>query len=118
MIIKLYCVVIKKRKMTIQLNADNHITLTEKFREILNAQLSAELHRFSEHITRIEVHLADENGDKKGLNDKRCTIEARIEGRQPIAVTSHANSTDQAVNVAIDKLISSLDTIFDRIKSH
>ena len=58
-----------------------------------------------------EVHLSDENGNKESENDKRCMIEARLKGRQPIAVTDVADTYDHAVNGAIDKLKTSLDTI-------
>jgi hypothetical protein len=84
----------------------------------LNDLLSEELSRFSEHITRLEVHLSDENGSKEGINDKRCLLEARLEGRQPIAVTALANTYELAVNNAIHKLISSLDTIVEQIRRH
>ena len=53
--------------------------------------------RISDHITRVEVHLSDENGDKDGQNDMRCMMEARLEGRQPIAVTHQAATLDEAV---------------------
>ena len=36
--------------------------------------------RFSAHITRVEVHLGDENAGKRGSDDKRCMMEARLEG--------------------------------------
>ncbi|MFZ1259914.1 MAG: hypothetical protein WAQ93_05510, partial [Chitinophagaceae bacterium] len=71
--------------MTIQLNADKNLTIHEAFGNKLKDMLNDELSRFSESITRIEVHLSDENGPKKGLNDKRCLLEARLERRQPIA---------------------------------
>ncbi len=73
--------------MTIQLNTDNNLSVHQAFGTKLDSLLAEELRRFSEHITRLEVHLADENGSKKGINDKRCLLEARIEGRQPIVVT-------------------------------
>jgi ribosome-associated translation inhibitor RaiA len=68
----------------------------------------------SDNITRVEVHLKDEDGDKKGKNDKRCMIEAHLEGRQPIVVTDHANTLNQALDGAIDKLISMIESIFGR----
>ena len=104
--------------MTILFNTDHNSTASEKFRASLTDQITGELSRFSEHITRLEVHLADENGNKEGINDKRCIIEARVEGRPPMAVTNHANTHEQAVNGAIDKLKASLNTVFDRLKSH
>jgi len=45
-------------------------------------------------------------------------MEARIEGKQPIAVTSQANSIEMAVTGAISKLENSLKTIFGRMKDH
>ncbi|MDZ4809966.1 MAG: HPF/RaiA family ribosome-associated protein [Bacteroidota bacterium] len=104
--------------MTIQLNTDKNISVHEAFGTKLNDLLSKELSRFSEHITRLEVHLSDENGSKEGLKDKKCLLEARLEGRQPIAVSGLANTYELAVNSAIDKLKASLDTILGRIRFH
>ncbi len=104
--------------MTIQFNADNNLTLHEEFRDKLKDLLSEELSRFSHHITRLEVHLSDQNSHKQGQNDKKCLIEARIEGRQPIAVTAGANNYELAVDEAIDKLKSSLETISGQMSSH
>ena len=104
--------------MTIQFNTDHNITGNEHFTGPLSDQIAGELSRFKEHVTRIEVHLADENGSKEGINDKRCTLEARVEGKPPIAVTCHANTVEQAVDGAIDKLRAALDRVFDRLKEH
>lgn len=104
--------------MTIQFNADNNLTIHEEFRDKLQDLLSEELSRFSEHITRLEVHLSDENGHKHGQNDKKCLLEARVEGRPPIAVSAGANNYEIAVDDAVDKLKSSLDTIFGRLGKH
>ena len=80
--------------------------------------IEEELANFSSHITRIEVHLADENSQKRADNDKRCMLEARIENRKPIAVTSYANTVDQAASDALDKLKASLATIIGRLRNH
>ncbi len=104
--------------MTIQINTDNNLSVHEAFGNKLDDLLSEALSRFSEHITRLEVHLSDENGSKDGINDKRCLLEARLEGRQPIVVTQIANNYEQAVHGAIDKLKSSLATIIGRLRNH
>ncbi|HQW43012.1 MAG: HPF/RaiA family ribosome-associated protein [Chitinophagaceae bacterium] len=104
--------------MTIQLNADKNLTIHEAFGNKLKDMLNDELSRFSESITRIEVHLSDENGPKKGLNDKRCLLEARLERRQPIAVTEFSDTHENAVIGAIDKLKASLTTKLGRLKNH
>ena len=104
--------------MTIQINTDNNLSVHEAFGNKLEDLLSEELSRFSEHITRLEVHLSDENGSKEGVNDKKCLLEARLEGRPPIVVTQVANNYEQAVHGAIDKLKSSLATITGRLRSY
>jgi ribosome-associated translation inhibitor RaiA len=104
--------------MTIQINTDKNLSVHEAFEAQLDGLLSKELSRFSEHITRLEVHLSDENGNKQGLDDKKCMIEARLEGRQPIAVTERANDYERAVSGAIEKLKASLDTIVGKLRHH
>jgi len=103
--------------MTIQFNTDKTIAGSEELTTPYIAKMEQQLDRFSEYITRIEVHLSDKNGKKGGLDDIRCMIEARLEGRQPIAVTADADSKDQAISAAIDKLKNSLDTILGKLKN-
>lgn len=102
--------------MTIQFNTGNHVTQSEEHRESLKVYISKEFETYNHHITRLEVHLSDENGIKSGINDKRCMLEARVEGLQPIAVTSNANTYEQALDGAIDKMKASLKTILGRAK--
>ncbi len=104
--------------MIIQINTDKNLSLNEAFASKLEDILSDELNRFSEQITRLEVHLSDENGAKVGQNDKRCMIEARLEGRQPMAVTADADTHEHSVSEAINKLKHSLDSILGRLKNH
>ena len=104
--------------MKIQFNTDSNITESKELRDSLIALISEGLSRFSEHITRLGVHLSDENSLKEGLNDKRCLLEARLEGRQPIAVKNQANNLENAVTGAVDKLKSSLDTKIGRSKNY
>jgi hypothetical protein len=37
------------------------------------------------------VKFSDENSDRDSENDKRCVLEARLKGLQPLVVTSHAD---------------------------
>jgi len=104
--------------MTIQFNTDNKVTVSEELRAPLISSISEGLSRFSRQITRVEVHLSDENGDKEGLNDKRCMIEARLAGMKPIAVTNHGNTHEQAVEGAVEKLKTSLETIIGRLRNY
>jgi ribosomal subunit interface protein len=104
--------------MQIQLNTDAHIEATEALTAQVNATVEQTLKRFSEHITRVEVHLSDENGDKSGQLDQRCLLEARLEGRQPVAVTEHAATLEQAVHGAAQKLARLLDSTLGRLHDH
>lgn len=104
--------------MQIQFNTDKNVHRNEGLIASSTTLISEELSRFSQQITRVEVHLADEDGNKKGFNDKRCTVEARLAGMKPIAVTDHANTHELAVSGAIDKLKTSLDKITGRLKNY
>jgi ribosome-associated translation inhibitor RaiA len=104
--------------MKIQFNTGRNIIGSDELRASLTSLISGELNRFKDHITRLEVHLSDEDSNKNGVNDKRCMIEARLEGMQPIAVTNHADSHELAVTGAVDKLKSSIDTIEGRLKNY
>lgn len=101
--------------MRIFFNTDKTIHWNQKHNDHFTTLIQEELERFSTHITRIEVHLSDENGPKDGLNDIRCLIEARLEGRQPIAVSDQSDTIEQSVSGAIDKMKTSLKTILERL---
>lgn len=99
--------------MTVQINTDKNIEWDERHGDHFSGLIKDELDRFSEHITRVEVHISDENAGKKGVNDIRCLMEVRIEGKQPIAASDQADSIEQSVSGAITKIKASLKTNFD-----
>ena len=100
--------------MQIQINTDHNIEGREALSNHVSGIVETALNRVSDHITRVEVHLSDENGDKSGQNDKRCMLEARLEGRQPIAVTHQAATLEQAVDGAADKLVRLIESTLGR----
>ncbi len=104
--------------MIIQINTDTNVSGKENRNASLNAMLTEGLSRFSDQITRLEVHLSDEDGNKDGLNDIRCMLEARLKGRPPVAVTNQANSGDQAVKGAMEKLTNALTTSLGRLRNY
>lgn len=104
--------------MTIQFNTDKNLTVHEEFNSKLTALLEKKMNRFSDNITRLEVHLSDDNGGKFGQNDKKCLLEARIEHRSPVAVSAEGSSYETAVEGAVEKMRSALDTIFGRLSDH
>ncbi len=102
--------------MKIQFNSENNVSEGEEFREKLTSMISKKLSRFDKYITRLEVHLSDENSAKSGPNDKRCLIEARMEGRQPVAVTDQAESYIEAAAGAAGKIKAALNSMIGRMK--
>ncbi len=103
--------------MQIQMNTDANIEGHEAMATQLSSVVEKALKHVSDHITRVEVQLSDENSDKKGGNDEmRCVMEARLEGRQPVAVTHHAATVDQAVDGAADKLTRLIESTLGRLR--
>lgn len=104
--------------MTIQLNTDKNLTIHQEYEDKIHSQIKAALSRFSDLITRIELHLSDENGSKDGLEDKRCLIEAKVSSKEPIAVCSFGKNYDLAIAGALTKLKSTLETVAGKMKSY
>ncbi|TLP72863.1 HPF/RaiA family ribosome-associated protein [Maribacter sp. ACAM166] len=103
--------------MIIQINTDKTISGDKNMQEYFNSQVKESLERYQSHITRIEVHLKDENGKKDGLNDISCLLEARLEGRQPIVATNQADNIELALTGALTKIETAIETILGRIKN-
>ena len=102
--------------MELQFNTSNQVTATPEMearaREIVEGALS----RFARRLTRVELHLGDENSPQKGGSaDIRCSLEARPEGLRPIAVTHHDADPDAAMRGAARKLARALDNEFGKL---
>jgi ribosome-associated translation inhibitor RaiA len=104
--------------MEVLVNTDSSVQGHEALATDVERAVRHALERFSDRITRVEVHLSDENSHKHGATDKRCLMEARIAGRQPTAVTHHAEDLTKAVAGASDKLKRALDTVFGKLATH
>jgi len=104
--------------MKVQFNTDKTINGDEKSTLYFTGLVENGLKRFDSHISRVEVHLSDENGTKEGVKDIRCLMEVRLDGKQPIAITSQENTEEKAISQAIEKMKSSLDTIIGKLQNH
>ncbi len=104
--------------MLIQLNTDHNITGNAELAREVESILTSDMERFEKQITRLEVHLKDSNGPKKGPEDKRCQIEARLAGLRPVSV-SHADATlSQAISGASEKLKHLLTSTLGELNHH
>lgn len=94
--------------MRIQINT--HDTAgDDDFTGRVEAAIAAGLERFTDQLTRVEVHLADVNAKKGGAADKRCMIEARPSSHKPVAVTHQAETIPLAIDGALEKARKALD---------
>jgi hypothetical protein len=73
------------------------------------------LKRFTDRLTRVEVHLTDVNSHKFGTTDKRCMVEVRPARHRPLSVTNGARTVKQSVGGALTKMRSALQTFFDKM---
>jgi ribosome-associated translation inhibitor RaiA len=102
--------------MQIQVNTDNQIEGSEALNRQVEVVVAGALGRFGNRITRVEVHLSDQNSSQKAAqNDKRCVMEARLAGLQPITVSDQGSSLEQALDGAADKLVQSLTRTLGRL---
>lgn len=102
--------------MQIQINTDRNVDGNEAMAAYVRGEIEQALSRFNENITRVEVHLSDENSNKKGGKDcLKCVMEARFEGHQPLAVTHQTTTLNQAVSGAATKLTRLIESTFGRL---
>ena len=106
--------------MQIQINTDRSIEGHEALAAHVSGVVEDALSQLGEHVTRVEVHLADEDGahHQNGQNDMRCIMEARLEGHPPLAVTAHAESLHRSVVSAADKLARVIESTLGRLHNH
>lgn len=102
--------------MHVQTNTDRNIQASESLAAQVEAAVTGALGRLGAQVTRVEVHLSDENGSRSGADDKRCLMEARLEGRPPTAVTHRAATVQQAVDGAAGKLARSIESTLARVR--
>ncbi|MCW5963226.1 MAG: hypothetical protein KIT83_04240 [Bryobacterales bacterium] len=103
-----------KQPMRIQVNSDKTVDVTEELKVAVRAQVRKSLERYGERITRVELHLSDLNGNRGGEQDKRCLMEARPAGLDPVVVTNSAATVDDAWKGASRKMVRKLTTLFGK----
>ncbi|TVP58278.1 MAG: hypothetical protein EA351_04030 [Gemmatimonadales bacterium] len=100
--------------MQIQINTDNTIDADDDRIKAIRDTVEDAMDRFSDRLTRVEVHIRDENAEKGG-RDTRCGIEARARGLRPVQVDALEHTVDKAVREASRKLVRALDTQFGKL---
>lgn len=104
--------------MYIQVNAHNSLTAPAKLQSWASEELEKALSRFSSKVSRLEVYLSDENQAKEGGNDKRCAIEAKLDGFPLMAVAHQGDTIGEALFGATEKLEKMLDKKLGKLQHH
>jgi hypothetical protein len=100
--------------MEIQVNTDKNIASSDKLAGHVQTEIEHALSQYADRITRVEVHLRDESAGRSTAGDKRCMLEARPSGGQPVAVTDYADTLEDALHGALAKLVRLLESKFAR----
>jgi hypothetical protein len=85
--------------MKIQITTDNHIDAGEKFSTYVNGIVSEAVDGLNAQITTVGVHFSDQNSSNK------------------VAVTHDANSLDEALLGAVEKVKNSVEHTLGRLKA-
>lgn len=103
--------------MEIKINTNTSIEADERMVAYLKEEIGRALSIFNDKLTRVEAHLADENGPKTDIDSIVCKLEARPRGLQPILVSSKESTMHKAVASASSKLKSALQTKFGKLSN-
>jgi ribosomal subunit interface protein len=104
--------------MTVQVNTDNHIKGSENMEAYVTEKMHSGLKHFTDKITRVEVHMSDQNADKGGAKDIRCRIEVRLEGQQPVLVEIKEDNHEKAISGAVNKMQAALRTKIGKMQNN
>ena len=101
--------------MQVQINAP-HGEFPDTLVELIERGVEDGLANHASRLTRVEVHLQDLNAQKGGV-DKRCLIEARPRGMDPVAADHESTDVADAFRGALDKLQRVLERRFGKLSS-
>ena len=104
--------------MQVKVNTGNGLENKDALQRWASNYLNDALSRFKQEITSLEVQLTDENRGKKSSADKRCMLEARLNGYAPLAVNHYGESQDDAFRGATQKLINMLEHTLGKLDRH
>ncbi|MEM7576629.1 MAG: HPF/RaiA family ribosome-associated protein [Planctomycetota bacterium] len=99
--------------MQIQINYGD-IDGSDAIQTRVHNQLNRELQYLADRVTRVEVHLRDDNAGKAGSNDKRAVMEARPAGAKPITVNHAGEDIYKVIDETAGKLGRAVKKHFDK----
>ncbi len=96
-------------------NSDHNLEIGESEIAEIESTVQGRLNRFESRLTRVVVHLRDENAKRPGLRDVRCMVEARPAGMDSVNASDHASNAQAAVASTTHKLERQLEDIFGKL---
>lgn len=80
--------------------------------------LNETLKRFKSEITRVDVHMSEENA--KGINPAhvRCLLQAALAKHEAVVASENAATVDEAFRGATQKLKHALDHVLGKLQDH
>lgn len=102
--------------MQIQINFGD-VDASPSLRERAEKAIEHRLEHLAPRITRVEVHLRDDNAGKAGKDDKRCVMEARPANHQPIAVEHRGDDLYKVIDETADKLSRAVRSRLERAET-
>ena len=101
--------------MQIQVNTSSQVAGSDELTRLVEGTVEGAVHRFADRITRVEVHITDDNSSQKGgPDDIRCQMEVRLAGLQPISVSHRSATIDLALDGAVQKLEKAIERTLGR----
>ena len=101
--------------MQININTDSTIERHAGLNDHVQSVIESALSRFRDQITRVEVHLSNNNSQESSDGDNRCLLEVRMNNYQPIAVSDHAATLHQAIAGAAEKMKHAIESTVGRL---
>lgn len=100
--------------MIVQVNAGD-IQSSQALTDNATEAVESALRHVIDKVTRVEIHLRDDNASKSASNDKRVTMEARIAGQQPLAVDHASDDIYVSISEAAGKLGRAVKNKLDKL---
>ena len=101
--------------MQVLLNTDTHVDGRKGMADHLESVVKEAMHRFGEHVTRVEAHVVDAvSHAKANPDDIHCTLEARLVGLEAVVVKDHAPTAHQAIHGAVGKLKRAVASVIEK----
>jgi ribosomal subunit interface protein len=102
--------------MHIQIHT-NGVQTSDALNERATHSIEAAMKVWRDQVTRVEAHLHDDNGSKAG-RDKRCVLEIRLAGLQPMAVEAVGDDMYKVIDDAAGKAERAVRHKLERHDAH